>query len=148
MEWSRFEACLQGLLWTFLKLSMSDGRIITTKMDAGFLIQSLRALGNRHLPQGWRLQTFLDEMNLADGYREDRNLMMHGLWSMLQPENIPTVMSLRTKSAPGEIVSETVSDHRMHQLIRNMKISRAWLLKLEREIATSRDTLLIQHPPD
>src|SRR5690348_13219398 len=59
IAWSRLDACLQGLIWTFLNLSMSDGKIITSRLDAGLMIQMLRALGTRNLvPE--RLQPFLD----------------------------------------------------------------------------------------
>src|SRR5438309_133856 len=92
MAWSSLEASMQGLIWAFLNLSLSDGRILTSRLDASSIIPILQALGRRHLTED-RLQGFLDELSTINGYREGRNFIVHGLWYIIGVGDIPAVMS-------------------------------------------------------
>jgi hypothetical protein len=76
MAWTKLDACLQALLWAFIDVGMSDGRIITSRLDSGMVIKMLRALAKRNVvPE--KLETFLSAFNLADDLREDRNFLAH-----------------------------------------------------------------------
>ena len=138
---------MQGLIWGFLDLSMSDGRIITSRLDASSMIPMLRALGIRHLiPE--RLQEFLDLLVAIDEYRNERNFIVHGVWLVLEPDSIPTALSLRPEAEAGGVVSEIFSRERLYYIIDGIEDCRHRLLKIEEEIKTSRDKLLQQHPKD
>jgi len=78
IAWTSLESTMQGLIWAFLNLSIGDGRIITSRLDASSMIPILQALGRRHLIAD-RLLGFLDELSTADGYRLDRDFIVHGL---------------------------------------------------------------------
>jgi hypothetical protein len=49
VTWSKLENAMQDTIWHFLEIGMSDGRIVTERMDGGTLLRILRALGKRHL---------------------------------------------------------------------------------------------------
>jgi hypothetical protein len=66
MAWSALEATMQGLIWAFLNLSLGDGSIITSRLDASAMIPILQALDRRHLIED-RLQGFLDELSTING---------------------------------------------------------------------------------
>jgi hypothetical protein len=147
MTWTKLDACLQGLLWAFLNLSMSDGRIITSRLDPSVITQMLRALAIRNLvPE--KLQNLLDVLNLIDQCREDRNFIVHGAWVVLLPEGTPQAMSLRPKAEPGEIMSEAFPARRMYQIIERMEECRLALVNLEAEIVASREKLLVRRSHD
>jgi hypothetical protein len=147
LSWSLLEGSMQTLIWTFLNLSMSDGRIITSRLDAASMIPILRALGTRFLVPD-RLQEFLDDLVTVDGYRNDRNFIVHGTWLVLQPDDLPAAMSLRPEAEAGGVVTETFPPQRMREIIHAIRHCNRKFLNLESEIKTSRDKLLQQHPPD
>jgi hypothetical protein len=122
-------------IWHFLKIDMSDGRIVTERMDAGTLLRILRALGNRHL-EGPLLHEFLSAMDKIEDRMEDRNFVVHGTWGTLLPENIPVALSLRPKALPGEVMSETFPRHRMHEIVRDVMSGLEFLMKLMPQLKT------------
>jgi hypothetical protein len=147
VAWSRLDGAIQEALWRFLKISMSDGRIITSKLDTGVTAQMLRAMGARHLVTE-RLQEFLDRLNQIEDCRDQRNAIAHGTWVTMQPENVPMVMSLRTKSDDGQVVAESFPADRLNTLEKTITEIREWLIALMHEIGASPDKLLRQHTHD
>jgi hypothetical protein len=147
LVWALLENCLQALIWAFLNLSMGDGRIITSRLDAGAMIPILRALGIRLLTPA-RLQEFLDLLITIDEYREDRNFIVHGTWFAVAPQSLPAAMSLRINADPGEVTSETFPADRMRNIVIGIEVCRQKVLSLEAELKTSRDKLIQQPPPD
>jgi len=95
-----------------------------------------------------RLQDFLDLLATIDGYRLDRNFIVHGQWIILQPHSIPAAMSLRPEAEAGGVMSETFPVERLDEIIHHIEDSRNRVIALEDEIRTSRDKLLQQHPKD
>lgn len=147
VAWSALEGCLQQIIWEFLNISMSDGRIITSRLDASSMIPMVRALGMRNLVPD-RVQEFLDLLATVDGYRNDRNFIVHGQWLVLEPQNVPIAMSLRPEAEAGSVVSETFPNHRLNEIVHAIEDCRKRLLILEAELRTSRDKLLQRHPKD
>ena len=125
----------------FLNLSIDDGRIITSRLDASAMIPILRALGVRLLVEE-RLQAFLNDLATTEGYRSDRNFVVHGTWSLTHPENIPLAMSLRPETDPGRVVSESFPPERMRGIIAAIRECNNKLTDLVAEMETSRDKLI------
>jgi hypothetical protein len=147
MAWSALEATLHGLLWAFLNVSMTDGRVVTSKLDVSMILQMLRAFGVQNLVES-RQQAFFDVMNEIEDCRESRNFVVHGVWTTIEPQGTPSAMSLKPKTDVGEIVGETFPARRMHDIIRSIRLNRDHVLQLQVELQTSRDKLLIQRPRD
>jgi hypothetical protein len=148
LAWSFLEASMQALIWALLDLPMDDGRIITSRLDASSMIPILRALGIRHIKDETRLQDFLDDLATVDGYRNDRNFVVHGTWIVAHPGNVPMSMSLRPEAEAGGVVTENFPQARLREIIRAIRRYHRKFLILEDDIQTSRDKLLRQHPPD
>lgn len=111
--WSKLEAAMDALVWEFLGTGMEDGRLVTTELNANAKIQILRSLGNRHLPNETNRRHFAETMKYVGELKEARNFIVHGTWGTLKPENVPIAASLKPKTQPDEVVSETFSQERM-----------------------------------
>jgi hypothetical protein len=117
--WSKLEGAMQDTTWSFLRIGISDGRILTGGMQAESLLRILRALGNRHLKEPI-LGEFLSMMDLIQDRQEDRNFIVHGTWGTLMPNNVPIGLSLRPKSTPGQVIGETFSRERMSSIAQDL----------------------------
>ena len=133
--WSKLENAMQDTIWQFLRLGMSDGRIITERMDATTLVRILRALGNRHLDEPL-LGEFLATMDRIGDAQEDRNFIAHATWGTLLPENVPLGISLRPKAIPGEVMGETFPSERMNATVQQITTAMDFLVKLMPQIQT------------
>jgi hypothetical protein len=147
MAWNRIDAVLQSLLWEFLNVGMSDGRIITARLDVGTVVQMLRALANRHVLPDY-LETYLTAFNLVDDLREDRNLLAHATWGLMKPESVPIAMSLKPEGLPGEVVSEAFAPSRMYGIIKAMDACHLTLVSFHDDLQSSRDKFLRRLPKD
>lgn len=101
VEWSRLENALEDMIWHFLDLSDDDGRVITCRLDARSKTEMLGAFDVRYLSPtlAGRLANVL---KLIRELQEARNLVAHGAWGILMPENIPVALSLRIKGGLPE----------------------------------------------
>ena len=141
VRWSALEAALQGVIWEFLDIPMAEGRIITSKMDAGTKVQMVRSLGNLKLREKYA-QALLDCLSEVEDCRDDRNFVAHGAWVLLQPEGIPNAMSLKPKAALGTVVGQAFPPKQMYALIARINRAIIYLAQLEREMHASRDIYL------
>jgi len=135
VEWSNLEAALDDMIWRILGLDEEDGRTLTKRSDAATKITVLRAIAPRHL-EGEILESLLDTLDVADAMRDDRNFVAHGVWGMLQPDNVPLAMSLRPKSAPNEIVAESFPHERLRQLASDTKNAKDALVRIWEKLAS------------
>jgi hypothetical protein len=119
VQWSKIEAGLDNLIWAMLSLTIEDGRILTTRLDAQTKIAMLRKLAPRYMT-GDPLDKLLKAFELADDIRDDRNFIVHGTWGTLLPERQPISLSIRGKAGPGEIKSELFPHSRMRTIIRDI----------------------------
>jgi hypothetical protein len=132
-EWNRLENCMNELIMRFTDMSFEDGRLFTERMDPSRAIQLLRVLGPRYLKDE-RLQTLVDLLTTADQLRDDRNFVVHGVWAILDPEGVPTASSLRTKSEPDQVVTETFPHTRMVAITRGIIRTRERMSALLRSV--------------
>lgn len=116
VEWSRLEGALDDMIWTLTGLCFEDGRVLTKLTDAKTKIAMLQALAPRYLIDP-ALAKIEEALILADAVRLDRNFIVHGSWGTIAPMNEATAVSLRAKSAPDEITSESFSRGRMLEIL-------------------------------
>jgi hypothetical protein len=119
---------MNELIMRFTGMSFEDGRL-----DPSRSIALLRVLGPRKLKDE-RLRTLVDLLTTADQLRDDRNFIVHGVWAILDPEEVPTVSSLRTKSEPDQVVTENFPHSRMLAIIREIVKTREAMGKLLRSV--------------
>jgi hypothetical protein len=118
VEFSRLDHALSQMIWHLLKLQMSDGRLITTRMEAQAKIALLEILAPRYFDRA-KQRAVLAALNFADLIREDRNFIVHGLWGTLLPDDIPMVASIRPKTDPNLVISEAFPQKRLREIISN-----------------------------
>jgi hypothetical protein len=116
ISFSQLEAALEDTIWFFLKLEEEDGRIVTTRLSATAKVQMLRALAPRSIADENLLVEFNKSLGLIDELKDGRNFIAHGVWGTLMPDDIPVALSLKPKSEPGEVVSETFDSEHMEAI--------------------------------
>jgi hypothetical protein len=138
-SWSNLEATRQQAIWTFLKLSDDDGRLVTGRMDARPKVEWLRALGERYLPEGKCAEAFFEALARISELQDDRNFIAHGVWGRLQPDDQAIAMSPRKDTAPGKIVGETFPDARMKAMIHDMSLADRAIRRALAQLSSLRD---------
>jgi hypothetical protein len=141
IRWSYVEQGIDEVIWAFLKISVEDGRIVTAHLDARHKMMLFRQLAYRHLPKN-----DLDEFSTVLGRLEDlyelRNLMAHGQWVTLVPQNTPAVMSLREKlpdhTPRDEIITTEITTDSLTATIDNMSIISNYLVDFRKKIIVLR----------
>lgn len=134
IEWAKLEGVLLDLIWQLLNLDDEDGRTVLARSDADTRIKLIRALAPRYIEQP-KLETILSAIDIADDLRDDRNFIIHGTWGTLMPENVPNAISIRTKSQPGILISETFSADRMNSIIKLTVETKSKLIKIIQELS-------------
>jgi hypothetical protein len=133
VAWSRLESAMGNFIWLLLDLDVAIGRILTARMDAAAMIKLLRELGEATLSESYfhEISTVLAQIDIV---RDDRNLIMHGLWKR-NSRGTPMASSLRQKPpSPTQIVSETFDDNRMRGLIQTIDALHHRLVTLMHEL--------------
>lgn len=106
-HWSRIENLMQEVIWALLNVSVEEGRIITSRLDAKFRRMMMLSLAERYMTKG-TFKIFKDLVNKKVSTLYDtRNLIAHGNWVTILPDNVPAVLSLREKSGdllPDEVI--------------------------------------------
>lgn len=136
-HWSKLEGAMQEVIWEFLELPIDSGRIITERLDVTSKLRISRALAVRKLT-GETLENFLTVMDVIENRQGDRNFIAHGLWAHLMPEDVPIAMSLKPKSEPGEVISETFPESRMVEILKDIIETKAALIEFKAGLAASR----------
>lgn len=129
VEWAKLEACMGDAIIQLFGLEFEHGRIIIARMDANTLIRTLREIGQLRLSQEkyFELSKVCDLIDIA---KDDRNLIVHGLWSR-HPDSTPQVLSLRAKGGlPDQVIAETFSDTRMRSLIKDTRDRKNELIQM------------------
>lgn len=137
IAWAKLEAALEDLVWHFLDLCDDDGRVITCRMDARSKVELLRVFGSRVLPLD-ELPLYTKWLSFIAELQDSRNFAAHGLWGVLQPENVPVAMSLKPKAELGQIVSESFPKERMDAIYDGITKARRSALKLRDRLAEVR----------
>jgi hypothetical protein len=140
ITWSRVEQAIEEVVWALLQIDVDHGRIITARLDAKYKMMLLRQLGNRHFRENTKTSAEFSAVleRLEDLYGE-RNLMAHGQWVTLIPDNIPAVLSLREKlpkeTPRNEIVATTIPQERLEAIQNNMYIISNYLIGLRKRLS-------------
>jgi hypothetical protein len=137
-NWARLEVNLDMLIWLLVKVSDEDGKVLTSRVDANQKIQMARKLSQTNVPALVKSLKINELLNKIDELRDDRNFLVHGTWGTLMPDNVPFGSSLRQKSEPGMISSETFPEARMNGIIRDIKTAITLLGKFMQAIGASR----------
>jgi hypothetical protein len=119
VAWARLEHSINEVIWAFLRVPVEDGRIITSSLDTRYRLNLLRALGERHLAKD-HLAILSDILKKINDLVEFRNLIIHGLWVTILPENVPAVQSLRGKLPNEANSNEVVTTVMPPDLMRNI----------------------------
>jgi hypothetical protein len=139
VEWAKLEAAMQDAIWNILNVPLEDGRVLTARMDARIKLQWLRTFSQRHI-FGDELTNLSEILDLIERRQDDRNFIAHGTWGILHPDNIPVALSLRQKSPPDEVLSESFPEWVMTDIIRDIRKSRdalvAWMARRDSLLGT------------
>jgi hypothetical protein len=126
VEWAKLEACMGDAIQELACMEFEVGRIFTARMDATSLLRTLREIGSLKLSESdfHALSQICDKIDIR---REDRNLIVHGTWGRTVGQNTAFAISLRIKSDPSVVVSETFPHRRMKEIISDIQ-SLKWVL--------------------
>jgi len=116
LNFAKLEHNVENAIWNFLGLSIDEGRPLTSRLSTDSKIEMLKSLAKTYL-RGELLNDTLECVDLINGYKEDRNFVVHGSWGTLMPEVVPVCASLRPQAPPGEVISETFPEERMLAII-------------------------------
>jgi hypothetical protein len=117
---------LEEGIWSFLNISMEEGRIITAHLDAKYKTNIFQGLGQKHIAED-KLEGFNSLVNVTRDLYVDRNFISHGKWRTLLPDNIPGAASLREKVNAAfdqsDVIVETFPKQRMISILRDIIIA-------------------------
>jgi hypothetical protein len=132
VEWAKLEVAMQDAIWNILNVRFEDGRVLTARMDARIKLQWLRTFSQRHI-SGDELTNLTEILDLIELRQDDRNFIAHGTWAILHPDNVPVAMSLRQKSPPDKVITESFPEWIMCDIIADIRKSRdalvAWMAR-------------------
>lgn len=126
VEWAKLEASMGDAIRKLSGMNFEIGRVFIARMDATALLRTLREIGQLTLPEKdfHALSQICDKIDIR---REDRNLIVHGTWGRKAGQTTAFAMSLRIKSDPNVVVSETFPYTRMREIISDI-LSLKWEL--------------------
>lgn len=138
VTWARLEVTMERIIWGFLRLSEIDGRLITTRLDTGPKLQMLSHLADRYLLDGALKDRFVEALVRVGELVDDRNLIVHGVWGTLMPDDVPIVGSLRRKSPVGRATAETFSPERMNAIIDDTTVAHRVMVEVLHSVQSGR----------
>lgn len=140
--WSYVEQAIEEMVWAFLRIGIEEGRIVTARLDARHKMMLLDQLGHRHLKKE-DLPEFLSVLPRLEDLYEIRNMIAHGQWVTLIPDEIPAVMSLREKlpeeTPRDEVITTAMPEENLQATLNNMYILQNYLIDLRKRISASQD---------
>ena len=140
VTWSRLEQSIEEVIWELLKMSVEDGRIITARLDVKYKTALLRGLSEKNLQKD-ALEAIRSLLTRIDELYTVRNLIVHGVWGTVKPDNVPAVMSLREKLPEEAGRDEVITTHMPHEymagVIRNIMLVTNLLIKTKNELSSS-----------
>jgi hypothetical protein len=147
LNWAKLEQNIEDTIWSFLDLDLDDGKLITARLNTDSKIEMFKALSRTYL-RGELLDDTIDSASLINGYKEDRNFIVHGSWGTLQPENVPVCASLRPKAPPEEVIVETFPEARMRAIVDGILEAIGNVRSLRELLETSREKPQQKSSPD
>ena len=122
MSWSKLEAAMGDLIWMFLDVKETDGRLITKRLNTDGRIQLLRGLAKSQVSDKAALASFLEMLEMINELSGYRNTIAHSIWSTLMPDDIPTASYAAPEKESAEVISETFSTERMETIISGVRL--------------------------
>lgn len=98
--WTGVEQAIEEIIWTFMRVSVEEGRIITASLDFNHKLMLLRKLAQHHTEANM-LPRILDAIIKTNELYSVRNDVVHGRWITILPDNTPGVLSLKEKLPDG-----------------------------------------------
>jgi len=117
IDWARLEGTLERLIWHLLKLDREDGKTVTATLDVRTKLRMLRRLIPRHVKPKSTKETAMALLEVVETLSDERNTIVHGIWSSIMPDNIPVATSMRTQTDPFHVVSTAFPDEVMKKII-------------------------------
>jgi hypothetical protein len=137
IAWTRLEQAIEEVAWRLLRVGVDEGRIVTARLDARHKMMLARQLAERHLEKK-EADEFLEVLGHIEDLYAQRNLMAHGQWVTLKPEDLPAVMSLREKLPEGvsrqEVISTVMPVDGIKAVVENMQLATNFVIDLRRRI--------------
>jgi hypothetical protein len=135
--WSNVEQVVEELTWAFLRVDVEEGRIITASLDFNHKLMLLRKLAQHHADAD-TLPRLLDAaVKISDLY-SIRNIIVHGTWVTILPDNTVGVLSLKDKlpdgTAPNQIMCTEMPIENMLVFIGNLITAHDFLVDVRQKL--------------
>jgi hypothetical protein len=115
IAYGAMENTAERLIWTITGLSYDDGRLMTRLADKFEILKTLTE--NYGLIIHPSRQTTTDMWTAIRQLVQARNLMIHGVWAMLD-HRIPVSISSRLPTTTGNVVGEAFPQERLEAITR------------------------------
>jgi hypothetical protein len=140
VAWSRLDHSVDEVIWSLLRSSVDDGRVITARLDLTYKFNLLRGLAQRRLSKD-DLGALFEIIKKINDLNEFRVLIIHGLWVTVQ--DTPAVQSMRGKlpeeAGFNEVVTTEMPRDLMQGLINNTTILMNYLIDCRKAFYASPD---------
>lgn len=147
MAYAAMEGAAERLIWDITGLSYDDGRLLTS-VDASNKFETLKKfIENYGLVIHYNQKTTQEMWTAIRQLMPIRNLLVHGIWAMLDGK-IPITVSPRLKTTIGNVVGESFPLERLHAVARqSYKVKKAFDVVSERVRASPPVRPARYHPP-
>jgi hypothetical protein len=106
-RWSYVEIVIQELIWRILGFNVDVGRKITARLDFSYKSRMLKEIAGTKF-SGEELSLLLGFIGRLDDLYIVRNMIAHGQWVTIKPDDMPAVQMLREALPEGSGGEEVV----------------------------------------
>jgi hypothetical protein len=147
MAYATMEGAAERLIWEVTGLSYDDGKLLT-RIDASNKFDILRKAIEQHGLIVFRnRRTTLDMWAAIKQLMPARNLIVHGVWAMLD-KSIPITVSYRLPSDHGRVEGESFQLERLEAIVAQCLRVKKSFDNLSERVLALRATLPAQHHRD
>jgi hypothetical protein len=105
LNWSKLEGGIEETIWELLHLDIDAGRRLTSRLNTDVKIEMLRSL-ILAFARGDLLNDMIERMDYINGYKEDRNFIVHGQWGTLMQKMSPSVPHCGHRPHPERLLAK------------------------------------------
>jgi len=147
MAYAVMEGTAERLIWDITGLSYDDGRLLT-RTDSSDKFEILRTLAENYgLIIHYSRKTTLEMWAAIKQLMPVRNLIVHGIWAMLDHQ-IPVTISRRFKTTTGNVLGEAFPLERLQAIARQCYHVKKYLDGLSNRVRASPPIRPARYPPD
>ncbi len=147
MAYAIMEGTAERLIWDITGLSYDDGRLLT-RTDSSEKFEVLKTLTENYgLIIHYNRKTTQDMWTAIRQLMPVRNLIVHGIWAMLDHQ-IPVTISPRLSTTTGNVVGEAFPLERLHAIARQCYRVKKSLDGLSNRVRASPPIRPARYPPD